>query len=100
RFLILNQKPDRRVASNSAENCLKILLYPIIMTEKAQLSEENVIFVKNKLHDQLSLGAEPQNGSGWLFWYNCSDVLFYHRTQSSQRRDELLLINFFTLCVL
>ncbi len=34
------------------------------MTEKTQLSEENVIFVKNKLHDQLSLGAEPQNGSG------------------------------------
>jgi len=36
------------------------------MTEKTKLSEENVIFVKNKLHAQFSLGAEPQNGSGCL----------------------------------
>jgi hypothetical protein len=35
------------------------------MTEKTHLAEENVIFVKNKLHAQLSLGAELQNGSGW-----------------------------------
>jgi len=34
------------------------------MTEKTKLSEENVIFMKNKLHAQFSLGAEPQNGSG------------------------------------
>ena len=29
-----------------------------------QLSEGNVIFVKNKLHAQFSQGVEPQNGSG------------------------------------
>ena len=31
-----------------------------------QLSEGNVILVKNKLHAQFSQGVEPQNGSGWI----------------------------------
>jgi len=63
KFLISNQKPDRIVVFNSTEKWLKVPFYSTIMTEKTQLSEKNIIFVKNKLHAQFSLGAKPQNGN-------------------------------------